>query len=148
MRPVTAGFLEKTLKRGVLDYDCSVLDMPRLKSALKYLMAVVFTLAGANHFVRTSFYVRIMPPYLPWHVELVYVSGFFEMALGISLLVPRLSRFSAWGLIGLLIAVFPANIHMAVHSDLYPAISPVLLWIRLPLQGVLVAWAYWFTRDS
>jgi uncharacterized membrane protein len=87
-----------------------------------------------------------MPPYLPWHLELVYASGFFEIVLGILLLVPKKSSLAAWGLIALLIAVFPANVHMALNTALYPAIDPVLLWLRLPLQGVLIAWAYLFTR--
>jgi uncharacterized membrane protein len=78
----------------------------------------------------------------------VYLSGFFEIALGTLLLLPRQQRIAAWGLIALLIAVFPANIHMAVHAELYPAISPAMLWARLPLQGVLMAWAYWYTRPD
>ncbi len=53
---------------------------------------------------------------------------------------------TAWGLIALLVAVFPANLHMTLHPELYPSISPVALWIRLPIQGLLIAWAYWYTR--
>ena len=87
-----------------------------------------------------------MPPYVPWHLELVYVSGVIEAALGVLLLVPRCTIFAAWGLIALLIAVFPANIHMALHAELFPEYDPVFYWLRLPVQGVLVAWAFWFTR--
>ena len=61
------------------------------------------------------------------------------------MLIPKWRSLAAWGLIALLIAVFPANLHMAMHSDLYPDIPVALLWARLPLQGVLIAWAYWFT---
>ena len=68
--------------------------------------------AGTLHFIKPDFYLKIMPPYLPLHLELVYLSGFFEIALGVLLLVPRLSRFAAWGIIALLIAVFPANIYV------------------------------------
>lgn len=89
-----------------------------------------------------------MPPYLPWHLELVYLSGLLEILLGAMLLIPRYTTLSAWGLIALLIAVFPANIHMALNSDQYPSMSPLVLWLRLPLQGVLIAWAYWFTRTE
>jgi uncharacterized membrane protein len=119
--------------------------MSKLKVGMRWLMGLLFVLAGVLHFVRPDFYVRIMPPYLPWHLELVYVSGVCEVVLGVLLLLPRYTSLAAWGLIALLIAVFPANLHMALNSDLYPSISPIALWIRLPLQGVLIAWAYWFT---
>ena len=99
------------------------------------------------HFIAPDFYVQIMPPYLPLHWELVYLSGFFEIALGLLLLVPRFSRLAAWGIVALLVAVFPANICLYQHQDLVPA-SPVLHWLRLPLQGVFLLWAYWHTRSS
>jgi uncharacterized membrane protein len=118
--------------------------MKKLKVAMCWLMGLLFVLAGVLHFLRPEFYVRIMPPYLPWHLELVYVSGVCEVVLGLLLLVPRFTALAAWGLIALLIAVFPANLHMALNSDLYPSISPIALWVRLPLQGALIAWAYWF----
>ncbi|HSN88348.1 MAG TPA: MauE/DoxX family redox-associated membrane protein, partial [Thermoanaerobaculia bacterium] len=118
----------------------------RLKLALKWLLGLLFILAGINHFVQPGFYVAIMPPYLPWHLELVYLSGLFEVVLGVLLLIPRTTSPAAWGLIALLIAVFPANLHMAQNPELYPGINPVLLWLRLPLQGVLIAWAYAYTR--
>ena len=112
----------------------------------RFLFGAFFVLAGLNHFVNPAFYLRIMPPYLPWHTFLVYLSGFFEIALGLLVIVPKLTRIAAWGLIALLIAVFPANIHMAMNTNLYPDINPIILWLRLPLQAVLVAWAYWYTR--
>ncbi|MGH7257191.1 MAG: DoxX family protein [Nitrospiraceae bacterium] len=118
--------------------------MRRLKAILKYALVLFFVLAGLNHFLHTDFYVRIMPPYLPWHRFLVYFSGALEIALGVGLLIPRLTNLSAWGLIALLMAVFPANIHMALHSDLFPEFNPAMLWLRLPLQLVLIAWAYWY----
>ena len=120
--------------------------MRTLKLILKYVLAIFFILAGLNHFLHTDFYVRIMPPYLPWHRFLVYVSGVFEIALGAAVAIPGLTRPAAWGLIALLIAVFPANIHMALHPDLFPEFNPAMLWLRLPLQAVLVVWAYWYTR--
>ncbi len=120
--------------------------MDQLKKILKWVYGVLFTLAGGNHFVHTDFYVGIMPPYLPWHLALVYVSGAAEMAFGIALLFPRLERVAAWGMIALIVAVTPANVHMAVHADLYPQYSALALWLRLPLQIILVAWAYWYTK--
>lgn len=119
--------------------------MQRTKLFLKYVFAVFFVLAGFNHFINTAFYVKIMPPYLPWHLPFVYLSGFFEIGLGILLLVPKFTRLAAWGLIALLIAVYPANIHMAINHQLYPEYSSMVLWLRLPIQIVLVAWAYWYT---
>lgn len=118
----------------------------RLKLVLKWLLGLLFILAGINHFVHPGFYVAIMPPYLPWHLELVYLSGLFEVVLGVLLLIPRTAPWAAWGLIALLVAVFPANLYMAMNSELFPDISPVILWARLPLQGVLIAWAYWYAR--
>jgi uncharacterized membrane protein len=109
------------------------------------LLAVLFVAAGIAHWVRPGIYLKIMPPYLPWPRALVYVSGVAEIVLGVLLLVPRTTHLAAWGLIALLIAVFPANVHMALHPELYPRISPVLLWLRLPLQGVLIAWVYAYT---
>jgi uncharacterized membrane protein len=120
--------------------------MRGLKTILLYLLGSFFILAGANHFVNPALYLRIMPPYLPWPLPLVYLSGILEVGLGALLFISRVRRLAAWGLILLLIAVSPANVHMALHPELYPAISPVLLWARLPLQLVLIAWAYWYTN--
>ncbi len=120
--------------------------MNRLTYTSRWLYGLFFMAAGANHFVNTPFYVSIMPPYLPWPVALVYISGVAEIGLGGLLLFERWSRLAAWGLIALLLAVFPANIHMALHPELYPWASPLGLWLRLSLQGLLIAWAYWYTR--
>jgi uncharacterized membrane protein len=119
-----------------------------IKTILKYVLAVFFIGAGLNHFVNPAFYVNIMPPYLPWHLFLVYLSGVFEVALGIMLLIPKLARLAGWGMIALLIAVFPANLHMAMNPDLFPDVPRVGLLIRLPLQAVLIVWAYWYTRPD
>lgn len=120
--------------------------MRRLKIILKYLLCALFVLGGLNHFINPAFYLKMMPPYLPWHLFLVYLSGFFEVALGVLLLVPALTRVAAWGMIALLVAVFPANVQMAINPQLYPDIHPLILWLRLPLQAVFIAWAYWQTR--
>jgi uncharacterized membrane protein len=120
--------------------------MSPLKRVAKILLGVFFILAGIGHFIRPDVYVKIMPPYLPRPLGLVYLSGICEAGLGILVLIPRYTRLAAWGLIALLIAVFPANLHMAVHPELYPGIPPMALWLRLPLQGVFIAWAYAFAR--
>lgn len=118
------------------------------KKILQWLLAIAMILAGANHFISPDFYLRMMPPILPAHLFLVYLSGAFEIALGVLLLVPRFTKLAAWGLIALFVAVFPANIYMAQHPELFPDISLTALRLRLPLQFVLIAWAYWFTRHE
>ena len=121
--------------------------MSRIKTVSKYLLAIFMVSAGTMHFIKPDFYLRIMPPYLPLHRELVYLSGFFEIALGLLLLVPRFSRLAAWGIIALLLAVFPANIYLYQHQDLLPA-APIVHLLRLPLQVVFILWAYWHTFGS
>ena len=121
--------------------------MGQTKTAFKYLLAILMVVAGTLHFLNPQFYMTIMPPYVPFHLELVYLSGFIEIALGILLLVPRFSRLAAWGIVALLIAVFPANIYLYQHQELHPA-PPMLHFLRLPLQVVFLVWAYWHTRSS
>jgi uncharacterized membrane protein len=118
-----------------------------IKAISKYFLALFMVGAGTIHFINPDFYIKIMPPYLPFHLELIYLSGFCEIALCVLLLVPRLSRFAAWGIIALLIAVFPANIYVYQHQDVLPA-PPIIHFLRLPLQGVFILWSYWHTRRS
>lgn len=120
--------------------------MKRIDAVLEAVFGLFFVGAGVNHFLATGFYLRMMPAYVPWHVALVYLSGVAEIALGLLLLIPKTSTLAAWGLIALLMAVFPANLQMALHPDTFPEFSVAGLWMRLPLQGVLIAWAYWYTR--
>ena len=122
--------------------------MNRIKPLSRCVLGVLFIVAGVNHFANTAMYASIMPPYLPWHVELVYLSGVAEMFFGAMLLPRRYASFAAWGLIALCIAVFPANLHMALHAELYPSLPTWSLWLRLPLQGLLMAWIWCYTKDS
>src|SRR6266404_8063226 len=117
--------------------------MHRLKHVLRWVMAVFYVASGTGHFVNPGFYLKIMPRYLPLHRELVYLSGVFEILLGILVAIPATASVAAWGLIALLMAVFPANIQMLMDD-----LSNVALWVRLPLQGVLIAWAWWYTGDQ
>ena len=121
--------------------------MSQIKAASKYLLAIFMIVAGTMHFVNTEFYLKIVPPYLPLHKELVFISGVFEVLLGILLVVPKTSRMAAWGIVALLIAVFPANLYLYQHQDILPA-SPVVHLLRLPLQGLFILWAYWHTRPA
>ena len=117
------------------------------KEIFRWLLAAIFVFAGVSHFLWSRFYEKIVPPYLPSPHLLVVISGIAEIVLGVLLVVPGTSRLAAFGLIALLIAVSPANIHMALHPDRFH-LSPTALWIRLPLQLVLIAWAFWFTRPA
>ena len=119
-----------------------------LKTILRVAMAAFYVFAGVNHFTRASFYLRMMPPYVPWHLAMVQISGVAEIALGLLMLIPQTSALAAWGLIALLVAVFPANLQMALHPETFPEFRPAMLWFRLPLQAVLMAWAYWYTRAT
>ncbi len=122
----------------------------RLKPVLRALLAVTMVVAGVLHFVFTDLYVAIMPSYLPAHLELVYVSGVFEILGGLGLLIRRTRRAAAWGLVLLYICVFPANLNMAIN-EIQPSggdIPPVLMWVRLPFQLLFIAWAWWMTRPD
>jgi len=122
--------------------------MRTFKIVMKYLLALLFVLAGANHFRDPEFYLRMMPPPLPWHSALHLIAGVFEILFGVMLLAPKYQRLAAWGLIALLVAIYPANIYMAMNPQLFPEFSPTGLWIRLPFQFVFIAWAWWFTRKD
>jgi uncharacterized membrane protein len=117
------------------------------KPAGKWALAALFVVAGVGHFVATDSYMKIMPPYLPLHRSLVLLSGVIEIALGVLLLIPGCSRFAAWGLIALLVAVFPANIFLYQHQELLP-LPPIVQLVRLPFQGFLILWAFLYTRRS
>lgn len=121
--------------------------MNAVKAIVRTLLSLLMVGAGTMHFVNAPFFLRIMPPYLPWHREIVAVSGVVEIALGVLLWVPRYSRAAAWGIILLLIAVFPVNIHVYLHQELVPA-SPLAHFLRLPLQGVFILAAFWMTRRN
>ena len=121
--------------------------MSRIKTISKSVLAIFMIGAGIMHFVNSAFYLKIMPHYLPFHKELVMLSGVCEALLGILLLVPTCSRWAAWGIVALLIAVFPANLHVYQNQELIPA-PPLVHLLRLPLQGVFILWAYWYTRPE
>jgi uncharacterized membrane protein len=107
---------------------------------LRRLCGPVFVAAGINHFVMPKAYVAIMPDYLPAHKELVAASGVAEIAGGAALMHPRTRRLGAWWLIATLIAVFPANLHMALHPERYERIPRGALYARLPVQLAFIAW--------
>ena len=110
-------------------------------------LSVFFVYFGIDHFINPDFYLSIMPPAFPLHAEAVYISGFFEILGGICVLIPSLRKLAGCGLIALLIAVYPANIYMAITPEAFPEISIGLLYFRLPLQFLFIYWAYSITRS-
>ncbi|HYD47223.1 MAG TPA: MauE/DoxX family redox-associated membrane protein [Terriglobales bacterium] len=116
-----------------------------------WVMGVLLTIAGVMHFVRPDFYVPMMPDYLPWHLTLIYLSGIAEIICGVGLLIPQTRVYAAWATIALLIAIFPANIHIAVYNiKVFGAEQGAggWNWLRLPLQGVLIWWAWLYTKPE
>jgi uncharacterized membrane protein len=122
--------------------------MSTAKRVLLWGMGAFYILSGLNHFLSADAYIAIMPDYLPWHSQLVFLSGAAEMVLGVAVLIPATRVAAAWGIIVLLIAIFPANLYVAMNDLAYVGDDPdtVVNWLRLPLQLVLIAWAHWYTR--
>jgi uncharacterized membrane protein len=118
----------------------SIVELMRI--VLRVLAAIFFVLAGTFHFLKPDMYRQIMPPYLPAPALLVVVSGIAEIAGGVGLLIRPWRRAAGWGLIALLIAIFPANLYMLQHPGQFH-FAPWILWARLPLQAVFIAWV-WF----
>jgi uncharacterized membrane protein len=119
------------------------------KERLRVVLTVAIIAVGLLHFIKPEPFVKIVPSFLPGPWELVYISGFFEILGGIGLMIPPVSQAAAWGLIALFIAVFPANINQAVNQIAIEGIPhiPLLYWVRLPFQAVLIAWAYGYTQE-
>ncbi|MAE96514.1 MAG: DoxX family protein [Deltaproteobacteria bacterium] len=125
--------------------------MSRTKSVLLYLMAAFYVFAGFNHLMNPGFYLAIMPPDLPNPEWLNVLSGLAEIVLGVYVLEPRVRVLAAWGLIALLVAVFPANLWVAMEN--VGAEGPgsgagAANWVRIPFQGLFIAWAWWYTRED
>jgi uncharacterized membrane protein len=121
-----------------------------MKTAFRWLLTAFMVAAGVNHFVNPDPYVKMMPGYLPAHLELVYVSGIAEILGGLGLILPATRRLAAWGLVLLLVAIFPANLNMAIHG-LPLGDTPVPTWAawgRLPLQLLLIYWAWVYTKPE
>lgn len=116
--------------------------------ALLLLLAALMVYAGVMHFVAPGAFIPMVPAWLPAPAALVAISGAVEILCGLGLLVPGTRRWAAWCLVALLIAVFPANVNMALNHLPFGRheVPTWALWARLPLQAVLVAWAWSFTR--
>lgn len=120
---------------------------PLAMTITRALAALFFAAAGLGHFIVPSFYLAMMPPWLPAPLFLVQLSGVAEIAGGVGLLIPRLRRPAGIGLVLLLIAVFPANIQMLQNAR--AAGTPELaLWIRLPFQVLFIGWVLFVSRPA
>jgi uncharacterized membrane protein len=116
-------------------------------AALRALAALLFVVAGTLHFIRPAAFEGVVPEQLPNPAALVAISGAAEILGGVGLLVPRTRRVAGWGLVALLVAVFPANVNMALHPQAAGRGFPEwALWARLPLQAVLVGWVLVVSR--
>ena len=107
------------------------------------LMSIFYVGVGIKHFTNPMWFIKIVPPILPYKLSLVYISGFFEILFGILILFPTTRYIAAWGLIFLLIAVFPANIYLAITNGAALNTTPLVAWGRLPFQFIFIAIAYW-----
>ncbi len=110
-------------------------------------MSSFYILVGIDHFLRPGWYAQIVPPVLPYKFELVYISGIFEILFGGLLLIPSMRYFAGWGLILLLIAVYPANIYLASTNGAAMGTTPLIAWGRLPFQFVFIGLAYWHSKS-
>ena len=112
-------------------------------------MGIAYIYIGIQHFYDTDFFVAIVPDYMPYPLKLVYISGFFEILFGLLLLTPEYRSYAAWGLILLLIAVFPANIYLvqSVEAQEILGVSKELSIARLPFQLAFIALAYWHSKN-
>ena len=111
----------------------------KLRWLVLALVSLFFLIGGVCHFICTAYFISIMPPYLPWPRTLVYLSGAFEVLGAIALWAPATRRLAGIGLIALALAVWPANIHMAINPDAFPAIPVWALYLRVPLQLLIIA---------
>ena len=111
-----------------------------------YVMGIFYIMAGIKHFQDPGWFVQIIPPILPYKYALVYISGLFEVLLGVLLMIPNFQSSAAKGLIILLLCVYPANIYLAQTNGAALGISPFIAWGRLPFQFVFIGLAYWHSK--
>ena len=122
----------------------SQLNIKRIKLITMYIMSIFYISVGINHFVEPEWFIQIVPPYLSkYDLELVYISGVFEVMFGTLILFKKTRYYAAWGLILILAAVFPANIYLAQSDGVAMGTSATVAWYRLPFQSLFIVLAYW-----
>lgn len=117
-----------------------------MRAGARWALSAFFLIGGIAHFFASEFFVAIMPPYIPWHLELVWLSGAFELMGAAGVLIRRTRVAAGIGLMLLSVAVFPANVHMALNPEQFAAFPAWLLYARLPLQVAIIAWIGWSCR--
>ena len=125
--------------------------MNMIKKVSLWVLIAGYLAAGINHFYNPASYLRIIPPYIPYPIIANIVSGALEIILALLLIPAKTRRYSAYGIILLLIAFLPVHIDMIVHAPLQLGnltVTPLLAWIRLLLQPVLILWAWWYTKHN
>ena len=118
----------------------------KIKTLSIIIMSLFYIMAGTNHFINPDWYVPIVPPILPFKTAIVYISGILEIILGTLLIFPKRRFIASWGLILLLVAVYPANIYVALTNGEVMDTTPLIAWGRLPFQFVFIALAYWHSK--
>ena len=134
------------LSSGDLDMNQSI--KKKIKSISIYVMSFFYILVGLKHFQNPHWFVQIVPPPLPFKLEIVYLSGFIEIVFGVLILFKKFRFIIGWSLIALLIAVYPANIYLAMTNGVAMNTTPLIAWGRLPFQFIFIYLAYWHTKDS
>ena len=123
--------------------------MTKTKKTFLYILSGSYILAGIMHYVMPEFYIRIMPPYFSAPAFWVYLTGAIEIGLGLMVLVPKLQVRAAWGIVALLIAFLPVHVFMLQNSEQFADLGPEIgLWMRFPMQAVMIGFAWWFTQDD
>ena len=112
------------------------------------IMSCFYMNVGVKHFIEPEWFLQIMPPNFPHHYEAVYWSGFFELLFGFLLINPMTRQLAGWGIIFVMITVFPANLYLAVTDGAVMNISKELAWGRLPFQYVFIGLAFWHAKDN
>jgi len=112
------------------------------------IVFIWFFAGGISHFTNPEFFLAIMPPYLPWHLPIVYLSGALEVLFALMLLPSATRQLAGNLLIALTVAVTPANIHMWLNPDQFPEVEPIFLTVRLVIQVLLLATIWWSTREE
>lgn len=120
--------------------------MATIRTLSAWIMGLAYIATGINHFRDPEFYLKIMPPYMPAHELMVQLSGVAEIVLGVMMFIPRYRKLAAWAIITMLIVFMTVHIHMVMNPQLFKSVPEYILWLRIPLQFVLILWAYWHTR--
>ena len=127
-----------------------MLTISHFKNLTIYIMSLLYIIIGIRHFTDPAFFLKIMPPFLPFKKELVFISGFFEIAFGFLLLFHKTRFYASWGIVLLLIAVFPANIYLYLSEIPQEALgfTKSQALVRMPFQIPLLIIAYWHSMES